>query len=240
MSRTDAAIQPTEVLPGEPESPGGKNRRRHPRSDLAIPVRVTGHELESGQWVEITHSFNVSRSGVGLRLCRKVRHGQVLCLMLPLPMHLRQHGHEETGYRAYALVRRVGPPQGGVRAVGLEFLGEQPPQRYADTPWAIFHAAEWKGTDRRRSARIHCSAPVWLQYLNGELEVIEQGGGWTENVSRGGARVCVESPALDFDLVRVTVVESGFESLAAVTNRYLKEDGLMRLCLQFIGREWPA
>ncbi|HZS08710.1 MAG TPA: hypothetical protein VFD58_28000 [Blastocatellia bacterium] len=99
---------------------------------------------------------------------------------------------------------------------------------------------KWKGTGRRRSPRLNRSEPVWLHYLNSELGVIRLGGGRTGNVSCGGARVCVEPPVVDFELVKVIALESGFESLAAVTSRYLKEDGLERLCLQLIGREWPV
>ncbi|HZS05938.1 MAG TPA: PilZ domain-containing protein [Blastocatellia bacterium] len=236
----DTATQLSDILPAEPECPAEKNRRRFPRSRISLPVRVTGHDRKAGQWVEMTHTFNVSRTGVRLSLCQKVRQGQVLHLMLPLPLPLRQHGHAETGYKAYALVRRVEPLRGGVRVVGLEFLGENPPPRYAEMPWAIFRAAEWKGAGRRRSPRQNRSEPVWLHYLNGEMEVIKLGGGRTENVSRGGVRVCVEPLIVDFELVKVIALESGFESLAAVTSRYLKEDGLERLCLQLIGREWPA
>ncbi|HZS07785.1 MAG TPA: PilZ domain-containing protein [Blastocatellia bacterium] len=236
----DAATQLSEVSTAEPECSANKNRRRCPRSGLNLPVRVTGHDRRSGQWVEMTYSLNVSRAGVRLCLDRKVRHGQVVQLMLPLPLQMRQHGHADPGYKVYALVRRVEPPKEGKRVVGLEFLGENPPPRYADTPWALFRAAEWKGPGRRRARRGLRSEPVWLQYLNSELKVVEQGGGRTEDVSRGGVRVCVQPPAVDFDLVRVMAVESGFESLAAVTNRYLKEDGLVRLCLQFIGGEWPV
>jgi len=221
------------------EGSADNNRRRCERLGLSLPVRVTGHDRRGGQWVEMAESLNVSRTGVKLRLQRRVHHGHVLHLMLPLPWQLRQHGHAKPSYQTYALVRRIEPSENGRCVVGLEFLGEYPPPRFIDQPWAVFRAAEWKGPSRRRLPREHRAEAVWLQYLTAGLGVVEQGSGRTENVSRGGARVCVQSPLAEFDLIKVTVVESGFESLAAVTNRYLGEDGFERLCLQLIGQEWP-
>src|SRR5581483_6127247 len=88
LSKMDAATQLSEVSTAEPECSANKNRRRCPRSGLNLPVRVTGHDRRSGQLIEMTYSLSVSRAGVRLCLDRKVRHGQVVQLMLPLPLHM--------------------------------------------------------------------------------------------------------------------------------------------------------
>jgi hypothetical protein len=61
----------------------------------------------------------------------------------------------------------------------------------------------------------------------------------TENVSRTGLRVTVKAAPPEFDLVRVSCPNRGFESLAALRNRYVAQDGYERLCLQLVDREWP-
>lgn len=217
-----------------------KNRRRAARLQLALPVRVTGHGEHEGQWQEISETLDVSRAGVRLSLARKVRRGQVLHLMLPLPWRLRQHGHADPSYRVYAVVQRVLPSsQPGLKQIGLEFIGEHPPASYLERPWATYQPAEWRGENRRRTPREFRSEVVWVVYLDEEGHAVAQEGGRTVDVSRSGARVCVQQPPKDFSLVRVTAPECGFESLALVVNHSRRESGLHHLSLHWMGAEWP-
>ena len=219
------------------DQPTGENRRRCERLRLSLPVRVVGHDRKSGKWEEMSETLNVSRTGMRLRLRRRVRIGNVLHLMLPLPWRLRQHGHANPSYNVYALVRRVEPPRQGSRIIGLEFLGEYPPPGFVEKPWASFRPQQWAGKERRRHEREFRAEVVWLEYLTDSMQIIAQGGGRTEDLSRSGVRICVESAPPEFDVVKILLPEHGFESLAFLTNRYLAKDGLERLCLRFIGRE---
>jgi len=235
------------LAPDQPEAPSEssqtaaeKNRRRCERFKLSLPTRVVGHDRKTGKWHEVTETINVSRTGLRLRLRRRVRHGTVLYLTLPLPWKLRQHGHAEPTYNVYALVRQVEPPKKGMRTVGLEFYGEYPPPGYLEKPWTVYRTQKWTGIERRRKPRDFRAEAVWLEYLNEALQVISQEGGRTENVSRSGARICVMAPPAEFDLVKVIAPDAGFESLAILTNRHLEKDGFERLCVQFVEREWPV
>jgi hypothetical protein len=215
------------------------NRRRSERLKLSLKVSVTGHHRHDGKWQEMAETLDVSRTGLRLLLRRPVRPGLVLHLRLPLPWRMRQHGQADPTYSVYAAVHRVEPRQDELNMVGLEFIGATPPQSYLEKPWLVYRPAQWRGANRRREAREQHFEAVWVEYLTASLQPISGGQGRTENVSRSGARVCVQPPGAEFDLVKVVALESGFESLAVVTDRYPREDGLERLCLHFIGAQWP-
>jgi hypothetical protein len=202
-------------------------------------VRVTGHDRRNGKWQELTTAEDVSRTGVQLNLRQRVRRGMVLHVSLPLPWKLRQHSHFEPTFQTYAWVARVRPSdQTGMKRVGLEFLGANPPAGYLDKPWAIYRPPGWNGSERRREPRQARAENVWVTYLSDAQQPLSQEGGRTENLSRTGTRICVKTPPADCDLIKVAATDCNFESLAVITDRYPGKDGFHRLCVQFIGQEW--
>jgi hypothetical protein len=217
----------------------GDNRRRCERFKLSVPARVTGYDRKNGKWHEMTETIDVSRTGVRLRLRRRVKHGTVLFLTLPLPAKLRAHGFTEQSYNVYTLVRRVEPPRQGVRAVGVEFLGEHPPNGFLDKPWAIFRAWRWGGNERRRPKREERTESVSIEYLDETMRSIATEHARTENVSRQGLRISGTAAPAEFDVIMVKCTRLKFEGLAALRSRYVGRDGLERLCLQLIDKEWP-
>ena len=226
------------VHSGFSSSASDDNRRRCERFRLSIPVRLTGFDKKAGKWNEMAETVDVSRTGVNLRMHRHVRHGSVLYITLPLPSKLRSHGYAEPSYNVYALVRRVDPPRNGLRLVGLEFLGEHPPMGYLDKPWASFQTRRWGGNNRRRRERREVVEIIAIEYFNELMQLIAKEMGRTENVSRGGMRACVRTPPPEFDTIRISCPSRGFESFAAVCNRYIGQDGFVRLCLKFLNGEW--
>jgi hypothetical protein len=206
------------------KSANDDNRRRCERFRLSLPARVTGYDRKNGKWNEMTETVDVSRTGLTLK---------------PYPIKLRSHGYSDSTYNVYALVRRVEPPRKGSRMIGLEFLGEHPPAGYLDRPWAVFRTKKWNGTERRRVARVERSEMVRLEYFTDEMQSITREEARTENLSPSGLRVAVKTAPPEIDLIRVSCPSRGFESLAAVRNRYIAKDGYERLCLQFVDKEWP-
>jgi len=215
------------------------NRRRCERFKLAIPVRVTGHDRRNGRWREMAETIAVSRTGVRLRLRRRVKHGTVLYLTLPLPAKLRAHGFTEQSYNVYALVRRVEPPKQGARAVGLEFIGERPPAGYLDRPWSVFRPKRWSGNDRRRPDREEQAENVSIEYFDEGMQSIKKEEARTENISRYGLRISGTTAPAEFDLLLVTCPRLKFEGMAALRNRYTGQDGLERICVLLVDKEWP-
>jgi curved DNA-binding protein CbpA len=222
----------------QPIGSANQNRRRFDRIRLTVMARVTGHDRIKGKWEEIVETLDVSHKGAALRLSTRLRHGSVLLLEMALPPALRSHGFSEPTYRVYAAVRRVGVLEDGYRVIGVEFIGEDAPPGYLERPWSTFKIGSWQGPERRREPRVDRSEVVSIRYLNETMEVIRQEVAVTENLSPGGARVFVKGAPSEVELVRITNLNHSFESLAAVCNRYIGNDGFERICLKFLDNRW--
>lgn len=221
-----------------PREPGA-NRRRCDRFKLSVPALVAGYGQKS-KWNEVTRTVDVSRMGVAIQMRRRVRHGAVLHITLPLPTRLRYHGFSEPGYNMYAIVRRVEPVKDGARVVGLEFIGPQPPAGFLHKPWATFRTQIWEGPDRRREPRFDLVERVAVEYLDERGGTISREVAVTENVSAGGARIVIKAAPPEYETVRVSGRGKQFESTAFVRNQYSGQDGFERLCVQFVERKWPV
>jgi DnaJ-like protein/PilZ domain-containing protein len=230
------ALPPAHIRPA---LGGRQNTRRCERSKLDVPVLVTGYDSAKERWQEITRSVDVSRLGVGIRVHKRLSHGAVVHVTLPLPSELRSHTLGETGYSMYAIVRRVEPVEDDLHLVGLEFIGAQPPRGYLHKPWATFRTQQWNGPDRRREPRQERVERVAIEYLDKLMQPIAREVAVTENVSLCGARVRVKSAPQEFEIVRISTSARSFESLALVRNRYADSDGVERLCIQFVQSKWP-
>lgn len=214
-------------------------RRRSERFKLTVPMLIAGYDRTGGKWQEVTKTIDVSRIGVGVRMRRRVKHGLVVHVTLPLPTKLRSHGFAEAGYNMYAIVRRVEPLNDGTRVVGFEFIGANPPTDYLHKPWATFRTTRWNGSDRRREPRERRAETVAVEYFDASMQLIAREAGLTEDVSASGVRVCVKAAPPEFEFVRVTRPKHNFDSLAQLRNLWSGSDGFDRLCLRFIDQEWP-
>jgi CheY-like chemotaxis protein len=230
--RHDAATHPGHVR--------GANRRRCQRFPLTMPTLVVGYDGKNGRWEETVETADASRTGITLQLRRRVRHGSVVHLTLPLPARLRNHGVDEPHYQVYALVRRVQPAKDGVRVTAVEFVGAHPPMGYLDKPWATFQTKPWAGGERRLTPREERGESVWIEYFTEDLYCLRQEAARTEDVSTGGLRLIVRSAPAEFEFARISYPERGIESYAVVCNRFIKRDGFERLCVQFINNEEMA
>jgi PilZ domain-containing protein/DnaJ-like protein len=224
------------------ESSKGKsdnNRRRCGRMKLAIPVRVAGHDQASGKWSEMGETIDVSRTGAKLSLRKRVKQGTVLFLTMPLPTKLRAHGYSEQGYNVYALVRTVDPSKKGVRAVGVEFLGEHPPAGFLDKPWAVYRAKRAAAVERRRYRREERAEAVSIEYLDENGQSIGRDEARSENVGSYGVRIVGTTAPAEFDLIWLRCTSLKFQAMAVLRDRYRGKDGLERLCLQLVDKTWP-
>jgi len=236
---TDQLTRPQQAFVESGGAAPSSNRRRCERFKLAQPTQVTGFDRRSGKWQEMAETIDVSRTGLNLRLRKRVRNGMVLYLSLPMPIKMRSHGYAEPTYKVYGLVRRVDVPKQGARVVGVEFLGQHPPAGFLDRPWAVYRSRRWAGGERRRERRETASEIVRLEYLAEDLQVVLRQDCRTENIGRRGLRVVVKGAPVDFELVRVIHQRRALEALGSVRDRYVGPDGLERLCLQLVDKEWP-
>lgn len=216
------------------------NRRRCGRMKLAIPVRVAGYDQSTGKWSEMGETIDVSRTGARLHLRKRVRQGTVLFLTLPLPTKLRAHGFSEQGYNVYALIRTVDPSKKGMRAVGVEFLGERPPAGFLEKPWAVYRAKRGSAVERRRHRREERAEAVSVEYLDENGQSIGRDEAKSENVGSFGVRIVGTTAPPEFDSISLSCPSLKFEAAAVLRDRFRGKDGLERLCLQLVDKAWPS
>ena len=245
----------------------GKSRRLRERIKLALPVRVHGRESADYEWQEMSRLIDVTPFGAAFSLTRPTEPGRLLHLTLPLPRQLRCFDHVEDQYRVWALVRRVTVPprplwQRGEEQtrfeVGVAFTGKHPPQSYLQDPASRYQVEElskesnlWtlRRLDEQKPAQGAAarSQETRLQLaLNVRVEVFDEAGRIcaseqtvTENISRRGATVWTTLEVARGRFVRLTSLDHGLSVIAAVRAHRRGPDGIPRLHLEFIDRQWP-
>jgi curved DNA-binding protein CbpA len=234
FQRAEAAA---DVSPGTEKAAESKRseRRRHQRFELAVPVRVSGYDRKGGKWHEMTQSIDASLAGTAIKLSMPVRKGMIVKLSMPMPMTLRSHGFFDNSYDVYAIVRHLKHESEKISIVGVEFIGEQPPEAYFAEPWGVFQIETLGGKERRKVTRKKRNKLIHIEYFDEEYRLIGKGQGVAEDLSKVGMRLCVQDSPGDFFMVRVfTSGKSKFENMAFVSSRYAGDDGLERLCLTFV------
>ncbi|MFL6286143.1 MAG: PilZ domain-containing protein [Pyrinomonadaceae bacterium] len=240
-----------------------RSKRLRERIKLALPVRVVCRESAGHEWMEMSRLIDVTPFGARFILTHPTEAGRLLHLTLPMPRQLRCFDHVEDQYRVWALVRNVKPQlesSGDVQIryeIGVAFAGKNPPASYVRDPstryvvdsisaennlWQIREAeAEQAGGDvsRSKDTRLHMALPVRVEVFDEEGRVVESEQTVTENISRRGAAVWTTLKAERGRFVRLTSTDSGLSVIAAVRSVRTGPDGIPRLHLEFIDRQWP-
>lgn len=237
----------------------GKSKRLRERIKLALPVRVHCRESAGHDWTEMSRLVDVTPFGARFVLTRPTERGRLLHLTLPMPRQLRCFDHIEDQYRVWALVCRVNvqPGSGGGDTryeAGVAFTGKHPPASYVREPATLYEAdsvsAEdnlWRLKEVEQKSASQRSEQTRLQMALGvRLEVFDTGGRVTaseqtvtENISRRGAAVWTTLAVERGRFVRLTSTETGLSVVAAVRAARAGADGIPRLHLEFIDRQWP-
>ena len=239
-----------------------KSKRLRERIKLALPVRVHCRETADHDWVEMSRLVDVTPFGARFALTRPTERGRLLHLTLPMPRQLRCFDHIEDQYRVWALVCRVsarpefaGGEEGGVRyEVGVAFTGKHPPASYVRDPstlyeadsvsaednlWRLKEVAQQSAAQRSEQTRLQMALNVRLEVFDTEGRVTQTEQTVTENISRRGAAVWTTLQVERGRFVRLTSTETGLAVVAAVRAVRTGADGIPRLHLEFIDRQWP-
>jgi hypothetical protein len=142
--------------------------------------------------------------------------------------------------------------------VGVAFTGKHPPASYQRDPTTLYEvdrlAAEgnlWAVRERPSQAeggpqlsrsqmtRIQMAVGVLVELFDERGAITASEQTVTENISRRGASVMTSLDAGRGRFVRVTSAEHGLSVLAAVRARRTGPDGIPRLHLEFVDRQWP-
>ncbi len=239
-----------------------KETRRIQRLALALPVRVEGKIDRTVSWNEITRLKDISAFGAGFHLNRPVKRGRLVVLTLPMPRQLRCYDYMEPQYRIWGLVRRCIKVSNGSTpeqyAIGLAFIGKNPPLGYNDDPSRLFDIVErpedgfWQiaeapdNPDERdlpRELRRHSRYPIPISFL---LETLDDEGNVTaaemtvtENISLGGAAVFTSLETHVGSFLRVTSEQYKTTIISVVRGKRLGPDGIPRLHIEFIDHFFP-
>lgn len=234
-------------------------KRIRERLDLQLPVRVQCRETDDFEWTEMTRLTNVTPFGAGFTLKHPTERGRLLLMTIPMPRQLRVFDHVEDQYRVWALVRHIRPilptpPEGPLFEVGVAFVGKHPPRSYEGEPTRRYEVtrsaadsltlkehgmAENPSEDNREHTRHNIPIDVLLEVLDEKGGVGHSENTVTEDISSKGATVFTTLPVHVGRFVRLTSAIQKVTVHAAVRARSTGSDGIPRIHLEFVDREWP-
>jgi hypothetical protein len=242
----------------------GKSRRIRERLELSLPVRIYGRDSEDYEWVEQSRLLDVTPFGVRLTISRPTEPGRLMHLTLPMPRQLRCFDHVEDQYRVWALVRSikmieaVGDKQPRYE-IGAAFIGKRPPESFEQDPTKLYDVASsvtetglWSIAERENAAnrnafvdeprpetRHNIPIGVIIELLDEKGQVAATESTVTENISRRGAAVFTTLDVTRGRFVRVTSAQYQISVIAAVRARRTGTNGIPRLHLEFVDKQWP-
>jgi hypothetical protein len=238
-----------------------KSKRLRERIKLALPVRVVCKESAGHEWVEMSRLLDVTPFGARFTISHPTEVGRLLHLTLAMPRQLRCFDHIEDQYRVWAVVRHLTPRQGADALlrydIGVAFTGKNPPASFVREPatryvvesisaennlWQVREAEEKETSSsatRSKETRLQMAVPVRVEAFDEEGRVSASEQTVTENISRRGASVWTTLKVDRGRFVRLTSADTGLSILAAVRANRTGPDGIPRLHLEFIDRQWP-
>jgi hypothetical protein len=235
-------------------------KRIRVRLALKLPVRVHCRETADSEWEEITRLIDVTPFGAGFTLHHMIEKGRLLHMTIPMPRQLRVFDHIEDQYKVWALVRYARPlPPEAERApgfeVGVAFVGKHPPKSYDQDPtrrYEIANAATEAGpgedadamlgplnSTERQYTRHSIPVEILLEALDDKSTVIESESTVTESISPKGATLFTSLNIAAGRFVRLTSQQYNLTVFAAVRSANKGADGIGRIHVEFIDREWP-
>ncbi len=232
-------------------------KRIRERLALQLPVRLRVRETLDFEWTEMTRLLNVTPFGAGFTLKRPTERGRLVHMTIPMPRQLRVFDHVEDQYRIWAIVRHLKSKtteKEPLFEVGVAFIGKRAPASYETEPWKRYdivnnvfqertpteEAVELiPSLDKRTHTRHNIAVDMLVELVdvNGVVVATEQTV--SENISAHGATIftTLEVPVGRF--IRVTSEQYRLTVYAAVHGRTTGADGISRIHVEFVGRQWP-
>lgn len=231
-------------------------KRIRERLPLRLPVRVRGRDTPTFEWTEMTRLTNVTPFGAGFPLKHPTEKGRLLHMTIPMPRQLRVFDHLEDQYRIWAVVRYIKTStveKKTVFDVGVAFIGKRAPVSYekepsrrydvvTNTTFQAVRTADELLTpfcDQRDYTRHNMAIDMRIEIVDENGHVLEDEQTVTENISRKGATLftTLEIPSGRF--VRLTSEQYKITTHAAIRSRSTGADGVPRIHVEFIDKEWP-
>ena len=232
-------------------------KRIRERLALHLPVRVKCRETPDFEWTELTRLTNVTPFGAGFTLKRPTEKGRLLHMTIPMPRQLRVFDYIEDQYRIWAIVRYMKLSTSDkciAFDVGVAFVGKRPPASYETEPWRRYDISSSSfdmltsadntliplySEDQRTHTRYNIAVDMRVEALSVNGDIIESEDTVTEHISGKGATLftTLQIPAGRF--IRLTSAQQGVTAHAAIRSRSTGADGIPRIHVEFIDKEWP-
>jgi hypothetical protein len=232
-------------------------KRIRERMALHLPVRVQGRETPDFEWTEMTRLTNVTPFGAGFTIKRPTEKGRLLYMTIPMPRQLRVFDHVEEQYRIWAIVRYMRARLVENRMmfeIGVAFIGKRAPESYAKEPWKRYEVSSLgfqelpKGEEMVRvfhleeqgdQTRHNIPVDMRVEVVNEGGEIIRREHTVTENISTKGATLFTTLPVQAGRFIRVTSEQHAITAFAAIRSRSTGADGVPRIHIEFVDKEWP-
>jgi PilZ domain len=232
-------------------------KRIRERLALHLPVRVQGRETPDFIWTEVTRLANVTPFGAGFSLKRPTEKGRLLYMTIPMPRQLRVFDHVEDQYRVWAVVRYMRAITSGketVFNVGVAFIGKRAPASYEKEPWKRYEISTTPfqslpageqmvrlvpSEEQRNFTRYPIAVEMRVDTVNTNGEIIESEDTVTENISVRGATLFTTLKIPQGRFIRLTSAQHGITAHAAIRACSTGADGVPRIHVEFIDKEWP-
>jgi hypothetical protein len=232
-------------------------KRIRERLPLTLPVRVRGRETPNFEWTEVTRLTNVTPFGAGFTLRHPTEKGRLLHMTIPMPRQLRVFDHVEDQYKIWAVVRYIKTSiveKQTVFEVGVAFVGKRAPASYEKEPWKRYdvstnvfqalNAAEdvltpFPVEDQRTHTRHNLAVDMRIEIVDPNGQVSETEQTVTENISSKGATLFTTLEIPPGRFIRLTSEQYKITAHAAIRSRSTGADGVPRIHVEFIDKEWP-
>jgi hypothetical protein len=232
-------------------------KRIRERLALSLPVRVQGRDTLDSEWTEMTRLTNVTPFGAGFPLKRPTERGRLLHMTIPMPRQLRVFDHVEDQYRIWAIVRYMkvsASEKATMFEVGVAFIGKRAPASYEAEPWkrydittTAFQAfakpedilAALPSADQRVHTRYTIAVDMRIELVDPNGTVTESEHTVTEDISTKGATIFTTLQIPMGRFIRLTSEQQGVTAYAAIRSRSTGANGIPRIHVEFIDKEWP-
>jgi hypothetical protein len=229
-------------------------KRIRERLALHLPVRIRVRETPDFEWTEMTRLTNVTPFGAGFPLKHPTERGRLLHMTIPMPRQLRVFDHVEDQYRVWALVRymKVSVTDRSMFEIGVAFIGKRPPASYEQEPWQRYDIRSNSVqalsppdemlrpvTDQRAHTRHNIAVDMRLEVVDANGAVVQSEQTVTENISSKGATIFTTLELSPGRFIRLTSDQQRITAHAAIRSRSTGADGIPRIHVEFIDREWP-
>ena len=232
-------------------------KRIRERLALHLPVRVQGRETPDFEWTEMTRLTNVTPFGAGFTIKRPTEKGRLLYMTIPMPRQLRLFDHVEDQYHVWAIVRHVKAYTVQNRTifdVGVAFIGKRAPESYVKEPWKRYEVSTtnfqalasgeemvrtFPEVDPRALTRHNIAIDMRVEVVSESGEVVASEHTVTENISNTGATLFTTLEVQPGRFIRLTNEEHRIKAYAAIRSRNTGADGVPRIHVEFVDKEWP-